>query len=145
MRLDWVLFNIVCLAAFTVTLVYFVGLYPQMGAFKPPLIEDINLHGMNLVVVVLELILGAVPVRLVHVVYPILYGIVYTIFSLIYWSGDHTRILYPKILDWNHPGTTASIIAGLLLVGAPLLQAVIFAIYKLKLCVYRRIYTCRVN
>lgn len=116
-----------------------------MGAYRPPLIEDINLHAMNLVVVVLELACGAVPVRLLHGVYPILYGLVYTIFSLIYWSGDHSRVLYPKILDWNHPGSTAAIIAGLLLVGVPLLQTAIFGVYKLKVCVYRRIYMSRLG
>ena len=143
-KLDWLLFDIVCLAAFTVTLVYFIGLYPQETT-KPPLIEDINVHAMNLVTVILDLLLGAMPVRLLHVIYPIIYGLVYTVFSLIYWSGDHSRVIYPKILDWNHPGMTAAIIAGLVVVGMPLLQAAIFVVYKLKLYVHRRIYTSSVG
>lgn len=139
MKISWLLFAIASGAAFIVTLIYFSALFPQRGISYLSVV-DINLHLMNSVVVILEFIVAALPVRLLHGVYLFLYGLIYIVFSVIYWSVDHSHVLYPGVLDWNYPGRTMGYMLLLAFVGIPLLQSLLFGMYSLKLFIYRKIH-----
>merc|ERR1712038_1106742 len=91
---------------------------------------DINLHGISSVIMVIDFCLSAIPVQLFHVVYPASFGSIYVLFSIVYWALDKEKnSLYPKILDWNHPGITVGVICGLLFVLLPLIQLFWFGFY----------------
>lgn len=137
LKLDWFLFNIASSAAILVTVVYFSALFPQRDLHSLSA-EDANLHMMNTVLIILELCISAIPVRLLHFIYMWLYGAIYIAFTAIYWAFDHSVVLYPKVLDWNHPGQTALIVFGLAVVGVPILQLVIFVAYRFRLFIYDR-------
>lgn len=131
MKFCWLLGNIVQVFAIIVTVVYFTALFPQIGYTN---CIDINLHGVNSFLVIVDTCITARPVRLLHVIHPLIYGTCYLIFSAIYWSFDHVNhVLYPGVLDWNYPGTTAIWAAALTLVVMPLLQLLHFGAYRLKL------------
>ena len=93
---------------------------------------------LNSVLVLIELVVAAFPVRLLHVVWVWLYGTVYVAFSAVYWVVDHTNTMYPGVLDWNVTRVTVPVLALLAIIGAPLLQFILFAVYRLRLAVYRR-------
>ena len=83
-------------------------------------------HLFNSVYIVVDLFVTAMPVRLFHFVYPMIYAIVYIIFSVIYWAADGVNqngfdYIYEP-LDWDSPGTAAlySLLASF--VGVPLVQ-----------------------
>ena len=90
--------------------------------------------------VVFELLLNAYPVRLLHTLYIAIYVLIYTVFSVFYWMGDHKLNVLYAILDWNAPLMSALIIAGFILIISPLLQLMVFGIYRLRLWVYRKVY-----
>lgn len=139
MKLSWLLFVIASGSAFMVTCIYFGAVFPQRGVGYLN-VEDINLHIMNSVVIILEFIIAALPVRLLHGVYLFVFGLMYIVFSVIYWSFDHRRVIYPHVLDWNFPGRT---MIYMLLVGfvfIPLLQSFLFGLYSLRRFIYRRIH-----
>lgn len=138
-KLSWFLFVVASSAAFLVTIVFFTAIYPGMQITYLSK-DDIHLHVMNSVLVVFELAVSAIPVRILHVVYVIAYGALYVAFSAIYWAFDHSRVMYPGVLDWNHPLITIVIMLVLSLVGFPILQCLLFAAYRLRLCVYNRFY-----
>jgi len=69
-------------------------------------------------------------------VYVWLYGLAYLIFSTIYWAVDHSNVMYPGVLDWNVPITTAVVILVLFVIGIPLVQFILFNIYQLRLYIY---------
>lgn len=132
MKLSWFLFSVATTAAVMVTVVFFAGVFPRLHMYHLSVI-DINAHVMNTVLVILEFTISAFPVRLLHVVYVMCYGLAYVIFSVIYWAVDHSNVMYPGVLDWNSPKTTAVVIVILTFVGIPLLQFILFGIYQLRL------------
>ena len=136
LKLNWLLFAISAPAALLVTGVYFVALFPQKKVdYLNP--EDVNLHLMNTVIVLLELCVSAFPVRLLHYVYMFVYGALYATFSIIYWSVDHTHVLYPGVLDWNYPKKTGFVLIILALVILPLLQIFVYSVYRLRIFIRR--------
>ena len=135
MKLSWFLFTVACPAAIGVTSVYFAAVFPQRHRDYLNA-EDINLHVMNTMLVVLEYTLSAFPVRLLHLVYLWCYASAYVIFSAIYWAFDHSRVMYPGVLDWNTPARTGVVLAVLAFVGLPMLQFILFGVYQLRKYIY---------
>lgn len=74
---------------------------------------------MNSVFVILDLMVSATPIRLLHFYQPIMYLAIYVLFSVIYYLAggltyDGSSYIYP-VLDWTKPGdTTLFILYGLL-------------------------------
>lgn len=52
--------------------------------------NNILIHACNCVFMFLDLIIVAYPVRIWHVLQPITFGLVYCIFSVIYYAADGT-------------------------------------------------------
>ena len=115
-----------------VSLIYWSVLFPLRviyEGFKTDF-NDISVHALNVVLILIEQYLGAVPSRLTHVVHPLVYGLTYTLFSLIpYYTMD--LVLYPFILDWSNPGLTVISILGIILYCC-VAQLVLFLIYREK-------------
>ena len=128
-----------------VTLIYFSAIYPYelkhdnwwfVGS-----ILDINLHGINSVIVLLDNIMSAIPVRILHVIYSIIFGMIYVIFTLIYYSKDpENNIPYVILLDWNHPGITIGCLLFISIVLMPAIQLAWFGFHRLKLRVFSKIH-----
>lgn len=75
-------------------------------------------HSLNAGLVALEILISAVPYRVVHFIYPVLGGVIYSLFNLVYWllngpSPLGTATIYPEI-NWARPGPTLGIIAVIL-------------------------------
>jgi len=137
MKFNWFLFVIACPIAIIVSLLYFGAWFPQKNLDYVPE-YDINIHLINCVIVLLEFIISAFPVRLLHVVYLIGFMLVYVIFTVIYWSFDHANVLYPGLLDWNDPVTSVVVSAIVIFVGGPLMHLILFGIYQLRMFIYTR-------
>ena len=143
-KFSWAIFNMAAVSGPTVTAVYFFILFPMLQREQPRFragILDINLHGVNSLIILMEMTISAIPVRLLHFIYPLLYGVVYVLFSLAYWGYDkENNVLYPVILDWNHPGITCAVVVVLVFVATPLFQLIWYGVYRLRLLVFSRIY-----
>ena len=137
MRFSWFLFAVAAPAAIMVSMIYYTSLFPRFHRSYLNF-EDANLHLMNTVVVILELSISAFPVRLLHAVYVWCYALAYVIFSFVYWAFDHSHVMYPGVLDWSAPSTTALVLVILAVVGIPLLQFILFVVYQLRVYIYIR-------
>ncbi|KAL4227184.1 hypothetical protein ACF0H5_015157 [Mactra antiquata] len=137
MKISWVFGNIIQGFIPIVTVVYFTALFPLIGQTN---FTDINLHGATTFLLLVDTCVVARPVRLLHIIHPAIYGLCYLIFSAIYWSIDHSNVLYPGVLDWNYPGMTMVWVCGLTFVALPLLQLLFFALYRLRVNIYQRLY-----
>lgn len=140
MKVSWCLGNIVQNFAIIVTIVYFTVLFPAVASTLGINWDDFNMHAINTVLILFDMMICARPVRLLHFVYPILYGLAYVTFSAVYWSQDpKNNVLYP-ILDYSKIGLVSGVIIGLGFVVIPLFQLLNFGIYKLRLRIYYAIY-----
>ncbi|XP_041347473.1 protein rolling stone-like [Gigantopelta aegis] len=139
LKLVWILQNIVFVAAVIVTMVFFVFLLPQMKGVSGISLENLQLHALNTVIVVVESLVSAVPHRLLHIVYCALYALVYVLFSVFYWVPDHAHVMYPNVLDWNQPAHTVGMICLIAFVFFPLLQMLYHLIYRLKIFILQQV------
>lgn len=140
-KLSWVLFSIIANGAIIVSVVFFAALYPQAypdGDF--PSVEDFNLHAVNTIVVIIELFLSALPVRILHMVFTMMFGLAYTGMSLLLYFFYKKTAIYPEVLDWNYPVKTGLVVGGLILVAVPVVQLVLFSLYKLRVFIFRKLY-----
>ena len=97
---------------------------------------DVNTHGVNFVVMYLDMLLNGHPLRLGHVYQPVLYAFIYTIFSLIYdLSGGMDQLgngyIYSS-LDWSaNPGQATAYALGFTFVATTLFYVVLMYIRML--------------
>ena len=99
--------------------------------------RSIEKHTMNTVFTVLNLLVSAKPVRLLHVYHPIIFIFIYGLFSLIYQSVTGDAVY--SILDWlGNPGPTIGYILVLFLVALPLGHAILFGLYQLRLIIAKK-------
>lgn len=137
-KLTWCLADIVYVFGIIVSLVYYIFLFPSTGITKGFCL-DLHMHAFNSLQIFIDVAIVARPVRLLHFIYPLLYGFCYLIFNVIFWEYDRkNNVLYPDVLDWNNTGTTMKTVALLACLGIPFLQVFHFGLYRLRLKIYSK-------
>ncbi|XP_039952493.1 protein rolling stone-like [Bactrocera neohumeralis] len=140
-KMYWVSYWTTLVLATVITLVYWSLLYPYDKS-GVSLTYNLLGHASNSILMVLDHMLVAFPTRIFHFVYPIGMGVIYVIFSLIYYfaggvdtHGDH--YIY-TILDWAQPETAViTIIICFALLA--IMSFLLFGLYKLRCFIYRKI------
>lgn len=130
----WVIYNIAAVAALVVTLSFWLFIFRLRNKLN---VVSVIVHGINSIVMVGDTILSSIPVRLFHVVYPMLYSIAYVIFTVIYWASGGTssfgmRYIYPQTDYTGRPVFSAVSLVGLVLIGLPLCQSILFCFYRIR-------------
>jgi len=138
-KLIWVLFIILVALTPLSTLYYWLLLYfPNPRAWTP---VYINLHIVMPSIIFVDFCLSSIPLRVVHVLWAILWYLLYIVFVVIYmYSGgtnpiDEGNYIYIA-LDWrrNTSGVAITILTGLVIVpGCYFLGC--FAVYLKKLII----------
>ena len=131
-QVTWLIYNVAFCAAIVVTIAYWL--------FQAKNVQflDVVTHAFNTIFVLCELLLGRVPVRLLHFVYTIIYLTLYVIFTVIYWQADglnaRGKPYVYKILDYENKnaGVITALILLLVVIAPPLVQLVMFGLYKLR-------------
>ena len=112
-KVSWLLYNVVVVSAILVTTGYFSYVLLNNVSVEPSWITEIgNLHrhGVNSVVVIVDLVLMAYPVRLLHFVYSALYGWTYASVSFAYWYQNPTRNVVYEQIDYGQPAKVLSLL-----------------------------------
>ena len=129
----WLLYNVSFCVGIFVTVCYW-----SFVSEGTPKFLDVSTHALNSVFILVEVILGRVPIRLLHVVYTMIYLSVYVIFTVIYWkAGGRNAKDEPyiyEILDYENKNAGSLVASGLsmLLIGVPVCQLFLFGLYKLR-------------
>jgi len=132
-KVAWFFYIIASNNSFMVTIVYWNFLYNGSKIGE----ADVSFHLLNSVFMLTETCLSAVPVRLLHVIYAELYGLLYLIFTVVFWrsggsDANGNNFIYP-ILDYkDKPYTAAKFIILYALVGLPASQMINFGLFKLR-------------
>ncbi|XP_013177200.1 PREDICTED: protein rolling stone-like isoform X2 [Papilio xuthus] len=123
-KVYWVLYNITIPVAFLITVFYWSILNTAIKKvnYAPNPTLDVMLHGVNSLVMLAELFLSAHPSRLLHVMQPLYFGVVYLIFTIVYYDAGGLDpwghvFIYP-VIDWSKPEQTLVVasLTGLFLV-----------------------------
>ena len=132
-KVAWFLYAIAVNNSILVTTVYWSLLYTGFKIRE----ADVAFHLLNSVLMLTETCLSAVPVRLLHVVYAELYGLLYMLFTVVYWRSGGTNTdgdsyIYP-IIDYKaKPYAAVVLIITYGLVGLPVSQLLTFGLFKLR-------------
>ncbi|KAH9505482.1 hypothetical protein Btru_057429 [Bulinus truncatus] len=91
-----------------------------------------NTHGVAALYIILNMAVTCIPLRVLHFVYPVTFGVIYTLFSAVYYSLDGTsqsgdRCIY-SVLDWSKPGRTLLISSLSNFVFIPIVHLVLCAV-----------------
>ncbi|KAA0191702.1 Protein rolling stone [Fasciolopsis buskii] len=127
----WFLYTISVNGMIVVSLVFWIALSSSnLGVFSSQLGR--LKHSLAAALVVLDLCLCAIPIRLIHVLYPVLVGIVYSLFSYVFWlSGIQGPLnvgqVYPG-LNWSLP-RTAILTCLCVILFSFLMQIFLYLIY----------------
>ena len=130
----WVIYNISASGGLLVTAVFWILLFnPDKGIRGFTIIY----HGFNSIAMVSDTMLSSIPVRLLHVIYPMLNGVVYVVFTVIYWAVGGTNsfgmpYIYPQTDYTGRPVLSAISQVCLMFIGLPLCHSLIFVFCCLR-------------
>lgn len=93
---------------------------------------------MNTVYVSANVIICAKPMRVLHLLHPFAYGLVYLIFSVIYQKTTN-NVVYVQ-LDWENMPQTALFMLGVLFLILPLLYFICLIVTRIRALVHKKLY-----
>lgn len=139
-KLQWFLMIVYTNMSIIVTIVYWSVLYSPDPSL---LYYNLTAHTFPSILGVLDILLTPIPVRIIHVVYPVSFALTYMIFTLIYWAAGGTdpsgnSAIYTGFLDWDGPGMT-SLSMFLCAIGITVCQFVLWGLFRLKMVLYNRL------
>lgn len=132
-KLQWFLFNIVSVIAVIVTGSYWLFVFDSTR--RAVNLSDLNAHILNTVFILIEHSLSCMPVRLLHVVYPILFESVYVIATVLHWAMIVDTPLYTVVNYTEEPGRILGLFALAIFIFQPLIQLCLYGIFRLKMFV----------
>lgn len=96
---------------------------------------NVLVHGINSVVIAIDIVVTDRPFRLLHVFQPFGVLFLYIVFSVVYWAAggvdnEGNPYIYP-ILDWNKPEETIVVVV-LAAVGSLILHVLLWLIHLLR-------------
>lgn len=98
-------------------------------------------HAINSLYVLLNLAMTSAPLRVLHLLYPVLYGAAYDLFSLAYFLAEGTDVVgrhyIYSVLDWSRPQVAVPVVCGSTLVATPLLHLFLCLLVALRRKVHR--------
>ena len=121
----WVIYNIAAVAAFLVTISYYTFFGGEANAIS------LIFHAVNSFVMIGDTMLSSIPVRLFHVVYPMLYTTAYCMFTVIYWASGGASI-YPITDYTGRPVFSAVTQLCMFFIVLPLCQILLFCFFCLR-------------
>ena len=135
-KIDWLLFNVACTVG-TVTTISYWTIFPRWEETWLPL--DLQHHLVSLAVILLEMVLSAIPMRILHVIYPMIFGVAYVAFTLILWAVDGNYVIYPDALNWNESIQATLVACVAVFVFVPAVHLFFWTLFKMRCFVYRKI------
>ncbi|CAH1266190.1 Hypp3315 [Branchiostoma lanceolatum] len=136
-KAHWMLHSTSITMAFLVTTLYWAL---DKREFKP---SSINEHILNSVIALLDLFVSGTPVRVLHMVYPVAFAMVYAAFYVIYWAtggkGKNGEVVLYKLWDFeNDPKMAIVYMVLLVFVATPFFHLLTYGLHRLKVVIFAK-------
>lgn len=100
-------------------------------------------HTLNTIYVLADIFMSGAPIRILHFLYTVILGSVYSVFNAIYFLNDGTikegRHYAYNLLDWGKP-SAAVITCALCVVLCVFSQIILYELYRIRLCIFTKVY-----
>ncbi|XP_052283793.1 protein rolling stone-like isoform X1 [Dreissena polymorpha] len=143
LKVQWLLQTISYNSAMVVTVSYwsYIGVLDKSEVFKSTSSEV--KHTLNTVYVILDVLISGSPFRILHLLYTVGLGSVYSLFNAVYFLNDGTilegRHYAYNLLDWGKP-SEAIVTCVLCVVLCVFAQIVLYELYRIRFFIYKCIY-----
>ena len=133
-KFQWLFFYLGAEMAVTVSIIYWAVIYRSSHALDG---VNVNTHLVNGIIALFDILFSGVPMRLLHVVYPVLFAASYAVFSGIYFATDGTNVngdpfIY-SVLDYeSSPGSATGWVLVVVLVFVPIVHLLLFGLYTMR-------------
>lgn len=128
---QWLLHSVIINLGFLVTLLYFVLIYdPEVDVLG---LSNISRHILNSIFILIELSFNSIAIKFVHLVWSIVFALLYTLYTVIFWFvvAPPENYIY-EVVDWNRPARTIRLVL-ILFTSSVIVKAVLVAVWKCKL------------
>ncbi|XP_006812936.1 protein rolling stone-like [Saccoglossus kowalevskii] len=136
LKLVWLSQNTAFNSGLAVTLCYWAIDADNINVF------NIHMHGVNVLLIFMDLGLIASPIRVLHVIYPVVFVLIYTLFSFIcykFMGINPTDSYLRALVDWGvNPGLAIGVFTCAAFITIPLCHVFIYGVYKLRKFIARR-------
>ncbi|GAV05869.1 hypothetical protein RvY_15933 [Ramazzottius varieornatus] len=136
--IQWLLWNVGATATIIVCLVFWAFLVPtdRKTAYSA---STVHVHLINAIVIVIDLWVNAMPMQLLHVYQPMIYGAAYATFSGVYFgvqkgTGPRNKpYVYPIVQDYiHHPAFAIGANFVMVFIVIPVVWVCLWLTYKLR-------------
>jgi len=132
LKFVWILFESSFVVSLLVTAMYWTFIWKPERVGSPILwFLNINEHALNFIFLMIDFFFHQIPVRLLHVVYPFLFGLSYVVFSVVYTKCTEHSIY--SILDWKDSPEQAISYAFVSLVLLVIGHGMFFCLDRMKI------------
>ncbi|BFZ10380.1 hypothetical protein BsWGS_13419 [Bradybaena similaris] len=139
LKLLWLMYNVISSCNIVITVVYWVVGYHAASSD----VVSVEVHTINTAFIILNLMVTAMPVHMLHFIYPTIYAALYCLFNYIYTAAGGTdlsgRAFIYSFIDWGKPFPTAVVVTLGILLAVPVGHVLLFAIYTLRVFVYSKV------
>lgn len=127
---QWLLHSISVTMSLLVSIMYFILIYDPVVDILG--LTNVSRHILNSLFMVVEFSLNSVSVKFIHVIYCVALGIIYAIYTILFWFfvTPPDNYIY-KVIDWDKQGDTFRLIA-ILICAVVCLKLILTAASKLK-------------
>ena len=133
-KIQWLFFYLGAEMAVIVSILYWAIIYSSSDVLDG---VNVNTHLVNGIIAFFDICVSGIPIRFLHIIYPVLFGVCYGVFSGIYFAAGGTNVdddpfIY-SVLDYeNHPGTATVWVLITVLVFIPLLHLLMYGVYTVR-------------
>ena len=118
---------------------YYVLLSRFRVVDKETSFSTVCIHVINSVYVLTELLLNAIPVRLLHLWLPELFGFTYTAFSVLRWRMTSSEPIYDMLDYSTSPLLCLLYVIVVAFVICPMFHFATFTVYHCKVLLHRKV------
>jgi len=136
-KLQWMAFLIGSEYAIAISILYWSMFYDPNSEHNYFSLDSLNLHLINGIAAAVDLWLSGVPVSIYHAIYSISFGLVYVLFTAVYFlvkgtDPDGNRFIY-QFLDYSvHPGAALGLAVLLTVLFISIIHFLSFMLYVLR-------------
>uniref|UniRef100_A0A1L8D935 Putative conserved plasma membrane protein n=2 Tax=Nyssomyia neivai TaxID=330878 RepID=A0A1L8D935_9DIPT len=138
-KIYWALHNSTLVMSIIITIIYWSILFDA----EIHVADAVNVltHATNSVFMFIDILIVAYPVRIYHACHSLIFGLIYVIFSVIYFAAGGTTkagttYIY-NVLNWNNPGSAMVTVVGVCVLGI-LINTILYFIHLLRTWIHRR-------
>ena len=142
-KVMWAIHIVAVAASLPVTVVFWATVFePENGASA----ASIHVHGVNLLLVLIDIFVSRIPILILHFFYPMAYAVVYVTFLAVYWAANGTNELSQRyvysITDFGQSPVSASFACIGLVLVAGVVHLLFFAIAQIRDQIFKRVRVC---